>query len=116
MKKGVLLCVLPTFFLITSLLSGERDAEQNITNNDIIIKVTFIAKDKSVLTAVFDNASSTVIITMNNGKTFTLHRALSASGARYAEKEEKIVFWTKGENASLWINDQLIFSGTVKEN
>jgi membrane-bound inhibitor of C-type lysozyme len=53
---------------------------------------------------------------MNNGKTFTLHRALSASGARYAEKEEKIVFWTKGENASLWINDQLIFSGTVKEN
>jgi membrane-bound inhibitor of C-type lysozyme len=43
-------------------------------------------------------------------------RALSASGARYADKEEKIVFCTKREDASLWINDQIIFSGTVKRN
>src|SRR5262245_14901229 len=43
--------------------------------------------------AIFDNTAKTVTFTEASIGTITLPQALSASGARYANKDESIVFW-----------------------
>lgn len=40
-----------------------------------------------------------VDLKLSDGRTLSLPQAMSGSGARYTEKDEKIVFWNKGDGA-----------------
>ena len=42
-----------------------------------------------------------------------LPRAISGSGARYANSDESLVFWNKGDNATIYQKEQVIFEGSV---
>lgn len=61
--------------------------------------------------AVFSNgAQSSVTLALSDGRSLSLPQALSASGARYANVDESIVFWNKGRGATLEESRRTTFS------
>jgi membrane-bound inhibitor of C-type lysozyme len=65
------------------------------------ITATFICKDQKSITAIFSThaASSSVELTLSDGRIFTLPQGISGSGARYANTDESFIFWNKGDTA-----------------
>lgn len=59
------------------------------------------AGGKTIEAAFFNAAPSHVVLTLSDGRRLTLPQAMSASGARYAGADERIVFWNKGNIASI---------------
>jgi hypothetical protein len=55
--------------------------------------------------------SSSVRLVLSDGRNLTLPQAMSASGARYANKDESIVFWNKGDTAFLEENGRTTYEG-----
>ncbi len=45
------------------------------------------------------------------GKTYKLHRVISASGARYANKEETVIFWEHQGEAMVELDGKIIEKG-----
>ncbi len=43
--------------------------------------------------------ASSVALKLSDGRSLTVPQAMSASGARYANKDESFVFWNKGDTA-----------------
>jgi membrane-bound inhibitor of C-type lysozyme len=48
-----------------------------------------------------------------HAKSIYLPQTISASGARYANKDESLVFWNKGDSAFLQQNGQNLYDGCV---
>jgi membrane-bound inhibitor of C-type lysozyme len=64
------------------------------------VAATFMCKNKKTIAAVFHNGTkNTVSLTLSDGRALDLPQAISASGARYATADEKVVFWNKGNTA-----------------
>lgn len=62
--------------------------------------------------AVFSNGvQNSVSLALSDGRTLTLPQAMSASGARYANASESIVFWNKGHTAFIDENGKPSYSG-----
>ena len=57
------------------------------------------AGGKTVEAAFFNAAPSHVELVLSDGRRLTLPQTMSASGARYASADERIVFWNKGDTA-----------------
>jgi membrane-bound inhibitor of C-type lysozyme len=51
---------------------------------------------KSIMAAFY---SDSVKLKLSDGRNLTLPQAMSGSGARYANADESIVFWNKGDTA-----------------
>ena len=43
--------------------------------------------------------ANSVNLKLSDGRSLTVPQAMSASGARYANKDETFVFWNKGDTA-----------------
>lgn len=71
--------------------------------------VTFVSSTGERLTAFFDKQADNVTLTLPDGATTRLPRALSGSGARYAD--DRMVFWEHQGEVSVWINEKLVFKG-----
>lgn len=52
-----------------------------------------------------------VRLVLSDGRTMTLPQTLSASGARYANTGESIIFWNKGNTAFMEENGTTTFDG-----
>jgi len=68
------------------------------------------ARGKSLTAQYFDGPTRTapdgrpipggrVVLTLDDGRRLTLPQALSGSGIRYANADETVVFWSKGDTA-----------------
>lgn len=66
-----------------------------------VIKNTFVCSSGARIEAVFDTESNQVDLSLSDGRKLSLAQVLSASGARYANPDESIVFWNKGRTAFL---------------
>jgi len=64
--------------------------------------VKFICPDKTVINAQFYNRF--VHLEFGWQKTLYLPQTMSADGGRYANKDESIVFWNKGDTAFVQVN------------
>lgn len=53
--------------------------------------------DKSIQATIHIPEDEAVDLVLSDGRTMTLPHAVSADGARYANADESIVFWTRGE-------------------
>lgn len=62
-----------------------------------VADVTFRCDQGKTIGAVF--YADRVDLTLSDGRSLTLPQAMSASGARYANADESIVFWNKGDTA-----------------
>lgn len=65
----------------------------------VINDVVFGCDGNKSLEAVFFNNRVSLILSDN--RTFDLSQVIAASGARYANTDESIVFWNKGDTAFL---------------
>jgi putative hemolysin len=76
------------------------------------IKAKFACKDGKSIDATFVNApSSSVRLVLSDGRKMTLPQAMSASGARYANKDESFVFWNKGNTAFIEEKGKTTYDG-----
>ena len=62
-----------------------------------IATADFKCADGKSIAATFYAAS--VALKLSDGRSMTVPQAMSASGARYAKKDETFVFWNKGDTA-----------------
>lgn len=58
--------------------------------------------------------NQTVTVTLPDGTSVTLARTISASGERFTNPSETLVFWEARSRASLWKDEKLLFNGTTK--
>ena len=66
------------------------------------IKASFAcSSDKSIVATFINGKRSSVNLVLSDGRRLALPHALSGSGARYATDDESVVFWNKGNTASL---------------
>lgn len=78
---------------IAGLLTAPVLAEEPIAT------ATFVcAEDKSIVAKFYPDE---VALTLNDGRDLALPQVISGSGARYANADESIVFWNKGNTAFL---------------
>jgi membrane-bound inhibitor of C-type lysozyme len=66
-----------------------------------LIERTFVCSSGERIEAVFDTVSNRVDLSLSDGRRLSLAQVLSASGARYANPNESIIFWNKGRTAFL---------------
>lgn len=84
--------------VINSLLRYNASTSQTQVNPK---EVTFTCASNS-LSAFF--YKDKVVLTLSEKKSLTLPQVVSGSGARYANADETIVFWNKGNTATLTEN------------
>ncbi|HWH07113.1 MAG TPA: MliC family protein [Candidatus Paceibacterota bacterium] len=60
---------------------------------------SYLCADEKGIIALY--AENEVVIMLSDGRTLTLPQTIAASGIRYANEDESIVFWSKGETAFL---------------
>lgn len=58
-------------------------------------------------------SADSVTFTEKSLGTMTLPQAMSASGARYANADETIVFWNKGDSVFITQNGTIVFNGST---
>lgn len=69
------------------------------------ITAAFTCPSGASVTATFYPGSDPhVALSLSDGRTLSVPRALSASGARYATADESFVFWNKGDTAFITEN------------
>ena len=79
-----------------------------------IVKARFQCKDGRAVDAVFSNGTqSSVSLALADGRSISLPQAPSASGARYASADARVVFWNKGRTAFLEEDGRTSYSDCV---
>ena len=91
-------------------------ATESGASQEGVIKATFYCPDGKSIAAEFDNTSDQVNLTLSDGRVWTLPRAMSGSGARYANADETEVFWNKGDTAFIEENGQTTYSDCATDS
>lgn len=82
-------------------------------NGNVIHVATFVCDESKYINAIFfDNK---VELSLSDGRNLILHQTISASGARYANENESIVFWNKGYTAFIEENDVGSYNNCFEE-
>jgi membrane-bound inhibitor of C-type lysozyme len=55
-----------------------------------------------------------VSLVLSDGRSLTLPQTISGSGVRYANADESVIFWNKGNGAFMLENNQQTFAGCTK--
>ncbi len=79
------------------------------------IRATYISETDTVQ-AEFDNEAGTVSFTEESTGKVTLKRAMSASGTRYTNDDESIVFWEHQGELTITKDGTEVFKGAVESN
>lgn len=74
----------------------KRPETNSSTQNPFIL---FVCSQNKTIQAFFQSKTNNVDLVLSDGRKLTIPRALSASGARYANSDESFVFWNKGNTA-----------------
>lgn len=77
----------------------------------IIHEVEYLCTSNKRVVAQFSDGQ--VQITLPDSRAYTLPQTAAASGAKYANEGDKIVFWTKGNTAFVQENKQTTFDNCV---
>ena len=77
-----------------------------------LVNASYSSGSKKV-DATFDNSADTVTFSGTSLGAITLPRAMSGSGARYANDDESIVFWEHQGVLTVTQNDKTIFTGKI---
>lgn len=91
--------------------SGNSDTAD--TSSGDVITAVFTCEGGRSMDVTFDNEKDTVRLILSDGRDLTVPRAISASGARYANMDESFVFWNKGDSAFIEELGTMTYSGCV---
>ncbi|MEY3288427.1 MAG: hypothetical protein RLZZ419_669 [Pseudomonadota bacterium] len=94
MKKTAFFIVFVALLINISLCFSYQKASPE---NTVVTAATFSCAEKKTIQALFfeDKAE----LTLSDGRHLLLLHAISASGARYTNTDESLVFWNKGNTA-----------------
>ncbi len=81
------------------------------SDKSIIAAATFKCDAGKNISAAF--YSDSVGLSLSDGRKMDLPRAMSASGARYANEDESFVFWNKGDTAFINEGDKETFKNCL---
>lgn len=84
-------------FIILITGAGYYFLKMGGTTKQPLNTVTYVCLENKTITAKYFEDS--VDLTLSDGRNFTLPHAVSADGARYANPDEAVVFWNKGNGA-----------------
>ncbi len=113
-KTGILNNFLPFFMTTDGWNNKEREINKQIP--DVVSSIpTYYSDGDNTLLVNFDLKNNTVSFTYLTIDQITLPIAISASGARYANNDESIVFWEHQGEAVIINNGMEIFRG-IKKN
>jgi membrane-bound inhibitor of C-type lysozyme len=104
LSSGVVLCVL---LPLPGCSGASRDT----------VSASFTCDAGQSIQAVFTTGAQPVVkLMLSDGRQLTLPQAPSASGARYANAEESVVFWNKGRTAFIDERGRQTYSGCVQSD
>ena len=72
--------------------------------------VVYSAEDGASFRVHFADDTEHVLLILN-GERYPLERTISASGARYANEDESIVYWNKGKSAFVEVDGEIVLRG-----
>lgn len=112
MKKIIIatisiIVLIAAILLITQLNTIEEPVKD--------INAIFNCPEERMIITTFHLSDDTVDIKLSDGRELTLPRAISASGARYANSDESFVFWNKGNTAFIQENGTTTYQDCVEE-
>lgn len=105
--------VLVIFCLGAFYLFGEWGSGKNQQVSNAGVENLFSCANEKTVLATFSNNPDAVFIKLIDGRSFTLPRAISGSGARYANSDESLVFWNKGNTAFVTENGVDVYTSCV---
>ncbi|MFO1415464.1 MAG: DUF333 domain-containing protein [Burkholderiales bacterium] len=92
--------------------SREAPAAAKAPAPPAVIRAKFACEGGKTIAATFRNGTpASVQLALSDGRKLDLPQAMSASGARYANADESVVFWNKGNTAFLEENGKTTFGG-----
>lgn len=109
MKKQIILIGLILAVAALVIWYGTKLAEAPA---DLAI-YTFTASSNESINVQFDNETDTAIMTGMGYENLLFTRTISASGARYENLSNRLVLWNKGNEITLYANDEVVFTGTT---
>lgn len=117
MNKKILAIGLVVIFLIIGgwVIWKEKKSDTELVTDENKV-VTLYSNETSEIKAIFNNEEGRVTFTQADLGTVTLPHAVSASGARYANEDESIVFWEHQDEVTITKNGKEVFRGKVKGN
>ena len=115
MNKKILIVVLVVIFLMIEgwVIWKEKKSDDKLMVDENKI-VTLYSNETSEVEVTFDVKNETVTFTQEEVGRVTLPIAISASGARYANEDESIVFWEHQGEVTITKNGEEVFRGKVK--
>lgn len=79
------------------------------------IPASFVCDDGKTISAVFTVGTPALVdLQLSDGRRMTLPQVMSASGARYANSEQSVVFWNKGRTAFIEEAGHQTYSACVR--
>lgn len=109
-KKNLIILILLTSVLSSILIINNRKEEKEIPINQDVI---FSCNEGKYIIADFYNRS--VFLYLSDGREINLPQTISASGIRYANENESLVFWSKGDTAFITENNDSTFKDCILE-
>lgn len=109
MTKQIILLAVILVVAVLAIWYGTKLAEAPA---DLAV-YTFTASTNESINVQFDNETDTAIVTGMGYENLVFNRTISASGARYENLSNRLVLWNKGNEITLYANDEVIFTGTT---
>lgn len=103
MKKKIILTTVVIGILFLGLTIFYRN------NQEKPIEVIFFCQNGSSIEAKFYNKTKLVKLVLSDGRKMEVPQTISASGARYANTDESLVFWNKGNSAFIEENGKTVY-------
>jgi membrane-bound inhibitor of C-type lysozyme len=104
------------FVIALSLLSMKKSpANAPILTPAPINNISYSCAGNKTIKALYYGGDK-VELSLEDGRTFNLETAISASGARYTNDDESFVFWSKGSTAFVTEKGKTTFSDCVSQN
>lgn len=91
----------------------ERPWEKYCTATTPKVYLFTCDKEKTATATFYPGDDKYVDLVLSDGKFLSVPRAISASGARYANTDESFVFWNKGKTAYITENGTTTFANCV---
>lgn len=97
-----------------STANDRPDSSTHEQDNNTQPSAKYMSEDGTLVSASFNNTNNTVTFSLPDLGTVTLPQAMSASGARYANTDESLVFWEHQGELRITQNDKDIFVGQLQ--
>jgi membrane-bound inhibitor of C-type lysozyme len=112
---GMALVALAYFTASYSHITSTTEEENLVPNSDEAVDVSVVYSDgENSVRATFSTTEQTVSFTHPEVGTHILPVAVSASGARYANSDESVVFWEHQDEVTIMKDGEEIFRGRLK--